>query len=62
MYAFIIPSCRHLATIGASKNAQCSATTPALFRSSDRSKLTSIWAIKAYIIFSSLLIITGVNQ
>jgi Outer membrane protein beta-barrel domain len=39
-----ISSCHHLGSIGAAKNAQCSATTPALFRSSDRAKLITIWA------------------
>lgn len=54
-----IPSCRHLATIGASKNAQCNATTPALFRSSNRSKLTTIWALIVRVISYTFL---GLNS
>jgi osmotically-inducible protein OsmY len=52
-----IPSCHHLGSIGAAKNAQCSPTKPALFRSSYRAKLTTIWASVIKVI--SCMFLTG---
>jgi spermidine/putrescine transport system substrate-binding protein len=56
-----IPSCHHLGSIGASKNAQCNATTPAFFRSSDRAKLITIWASVVKIISCTFLILALVS-
>lgn len=59
-----ISSYCHLATIGASKNVQCRTTTSALFRSSDRGKLTAVWArvVNTFLIFIGMLLVLMLNS